>query len=70
MENKAICREAMALGLANTSTEFWNGQRISGLSPEDYLALLEEESGYDFEPCCTGSLLDCPNGRCEDCPHY
>lgn len=40
MTNQEVFRKALELGLAKTPTEFWQGQRQSGLDPEAYLSHL------------------------------
>lgn len=42
MTNQEVFRKALELGLAKTPTEFWQGQRQSGLDPEAYLSHLRE----------------------------
>lgn len=41
-EYRHVCANALALGLTATSTEFWSGQRASGLEPITYFNRLAE----------------------------
>ncbi len=50
-----ICTTAINKGLASTSTEFWTGQRASGLEAYQYLNLLAGEDMQEEEdPCAYG----------------
>jgi hypothetical protein len=76
--NIRIYQAAQCAGLVNTSTEFWKGQRASGLAPNDYVDQLilerEEEDNeplYDLDLCHSnrpvGRVFGQPNkGSFED----
>ena len=50
MTYKEMCKEALRLGLAKTSTEFWKAQRASGMNPEEYLKSIQRvENSYTVE---------------------